>query len=537
VEIRDARKNPDMSGSPSPQATPLDHCTLDRCTLILTISLLVALTGLAACAGGTAGGNFQGGGGGGGGGGGNPGPNCVTAVTASVAPAISQVPTTSAGVGTITPSAFMDLHVGSPNIIPDVSIPYGSLRLWDTGTGWSQINTASGVFDFSPLDGFVNAAPSGVDLLYNLARVPTWASSKPTDSSCSYDTSGEGGPGQCDPPVDLNNDGTGTDQDWINWVSAVAARNASTYNNKIKYFEIWNEWNISLFWTGTPAQLVRMEQDARCVVEGPPSGKSCNPNSTFPSGMALDPAAKIVSPSPVGAATDLNEVSLQLTSYFGTVVGGNNGGTFADEIGFHGYVSTQSSSDPCPVPENVNTVVDDLNNTVQSFPNEAAGKPWFDTEDSWGKAPDEGFGDPDRQAAFLARDILLQRSLGVSRIYWYRWDATQTYGGALWTAADGITEAGTADGIVNGWLEGATLSSACTVSGTVWQCGFTDSGGKALAVWDASQDCLSGTCGTTNFTVPSGYTQYVDLTGNVTSVSGTTVPIGAKPILLENSSF
>jgi hypothetical protein len=500
---------------------------------MVTIILLVGLTGLTACGGGTGIREVQIGGGGG-----NPSPNCVTAVTASVDPAISKVPTTSAGLGTVTPSAFMDLHVGSSNLIPDVTIPYGSLRLWDTGTGWAQINTASGVFDFSSLDGFVDAAPSGVDLLYNLARVPTWASSNPTDSSCSYDSSGEGGPGQCDPPIDLNSDGSGTDQDWINWVSAVASRNAGQYGDKIKYFEIWNEWNISLFWTGTPAQLVRMEQDARCVVEGPPAGKSCNPNSNFPPGTtALDPAAKIVSPSPVGAATDLNEVSIELTKYFGIAVGGNNGGSFADEIGFHGYVSTATSSDPCPVPEDVNTVVDDLSNTVQSFQNEAAGKPWFDTEDSWGKAPDEGFNDPDRQAAFLARDFLLQRSLGVARVYWYRWDATQTYGGALWTATDGITEAGTADGIVHGWIDGATLSSACTVNGTVWQCGFTRSGGQALAVWDASQDCLNGTCTTSNFAVPSGYTQYVDVTGNVTSVSGATAPIGAKPILLENSSF
>jgi hypothetical protein len=437
----------------------------------------------------------------------------------------------------------MDLHVGSSNLISGVSIPFGSLRLWDTSTGWSQINTASGVFDFSNLDGFVSAAPSGVDLLYNLARTPSWASSNPNDSSCGYDTSTQGGPGQCDPPADLNSDGTGKDQDWINWVTAVAQRNATQYGNKIKYFEIWNEWNISLFWVPTDsnkpaAQLVRMEQDARCVVEGPPPGFTCTENgSVFPNGMGIDPGAQIVSPSPVGAATDLNQVSKELTTYFGTTVGGIAGGTFADEIGFHGYVSTPSSSDPCPVAEDVNTVVGDLNGVVAS--NGEGGKPWFDTEDSWGKAPDEGFEDPDRQAAFLARDFLLQRSMGVARVYWYRWDATQTYGGALWTASDGITEAGTADGEVDAWIDGATLSSACTVNGTVWQCGFTRPGGyQALAVWDASQDCLNGTCTTSSFSVPAGYTQYLDLAGNQTSAgAGSTVQIGAKPILLENGNL
>ncbi len=518
-----------MSNSPSPKTNLVELRSFP-----FAIFLLVALFGLVACGGGT--GSFHqvsgGGGGGGGGGNGTPcaQPNTIPGSAGNV----------TAGVGTVTPSNFMDLHVGSSDLISGVTIPYGSLRLWDTSTGWAQINTANGSYDFSNLDGFVSAAQAeNVDLLYNLGRTPTWASSNQSDNSCSYDTSGQGGPGQCDPPADLNSDGTGTDQDWINWVSAVATQNHNSYGDTIKYFEIWNEWNIPLFWTGTPAQLVRMEQDARCVFEGPPAGKSCTANgSVFPSGTGIDPAAKIVSPSPVGAATDLNEVSLQLTTYFNTPVGGNNGGTFADMIGFHGYVSTSSSSGLCPIPENVTTVVTDLNNVL---PSSEVDKPWFDTEDSWGKAPDEGFTDPDRQAAFLARDFLLQRSLGVARVYWYRWDATQTYGGALWTSSNGITEAGDAWSEVSKWINGATLSSACTAKGSVWTCGFTrtnPSGYQALAVWDAGQDCLNEVCTTSGYTVPSGYTQYLDLTDTLTTTStGSTIQIGAKPILLENGSI
>jgi hypothetical protein len=526
-----------MSTKPSPFTT-----LTCRPTLVYLVLTLVTLAATLACGGGVSHSEITTGGGGGGGG--TSGAACATAVTASVAPSISTSPTVANGVGSVTPSTFMDLHVGSSNLISGVTIPFGSLRLWDTSTGWAQINTGAptsgnplGVFDFSNLDGFVSATPSGADLLYNLGRTPTWASSNPNDSSCSYDSSTQGGAGQCDPPADLNSDGSGTDQDWINWVTAVAQRNAGQYGDKIKYFEIWNEWNISLFWTGSAAQLVRMEQDASCVIEGTKHG-SCSANgSVFPSGIALDTLAQVVSPSPVGAATDLNQVSKDLTTYFGTTVGGIAGGTFADAIGFHGYVSTPSSSDPCPVAEDVNTVVGDLNGVVAG--SSEGGKPWFDTEDSWGKAPDEGFEDADRQAAFLARDFLLQRSMGVARVYWYRWDATQTYGGALWTSSSGITEAGSADGEVNAWIDGATLNSACTVNGTVWQCGFTRSGGyQALAVWDASQDCFNGTCGTTNFTVPGSYTKYLDLAGNETSAaSGSTIQIGAKPILLENQTL
>ena len=490
---------------------------------------LATLAGFIACGGGGASFRQIPGGGGGGGGG---------ASCAAPAPITSSAGNVTAGLGKTVSSSYMDLHVGSADLISTVTVPYGSLRLWDTSTGWAQINFASGQYDWTNLDNFVNTPSSG-DLLYNLARTPTWASSNPNDSTCAYDTSPQGGPGQCDPPADLNSDGSGADQSWIDWVTAVAQRNNVQYGSKIKYFEIWNEWNIPLFWTGTPAQLVRMEQDARCIVEGPPAGKSCNPNSTFPNGTGLNTAAKIVTPSPVGAHTVLNEVSLRLSNYFGTVVGGNSGGTFADAIGFHGYVSTKSSSDPCPNPEDVTTVVTDLNGTVQSFPLEAGGKPWINTEDSWGKAPDEGFEDPDRQAAFLARTFLLQASLGVDRVYWYRWDATQTFGGALWTASNGPTEAASTWSEVSKWILGATLSSPCTANGSVWSCGFTRASGyQALTVWDAGQDCLNGTCGTSSYTVPAGYTRYLDLTDTSTNTSaGSTIQIGAKPILLESAAL
>ena len=499
---------------------------------LLSILPLVALAGLVACGGGGA--SFhQTGGGGGGGGNGAP---------CTLPPAITSSPSTFLGVGTSGALTFVDLHVGSSDLISSVSVPFGSLRLWDTSTGWAQINTAPGVYDFtSTLDGFVNSA-SGVDLLYNLARTPNWASSNPNDSSCAYNTNdfpNGGGNGQCWPPKDLNTDGSGTDRDWIDWVTAVAQRNAGQYRNKIKYFEIWNEWNIPKFWQGTPAQLVRMEQDARCVVEGPPVGFSCNANSSFPSGTGLNSAAKIVTASAVGAHPDLNAVSTNMSNYFGTSVGGVAGGTFADVIGFHGYVGTTANSGLCPSPEEVTTVVDDLNGILPAID---IGKPWFNTEGGWSKASEEGFLDPDRQAAFLARYFLLQRSLGVERVYWYRWDATQTYGGALWTKSAGPTEAASAWSEVEKWIVGNTLISACTPNAggnpSAWSCGLINGTWKGLAVWDAGQDCTSGSCPTSSFTVPAGgYTQYLDLAGNTNTVSGGTVPIGAKPILLENGTL
>jgi hypothetical protein len=438
----------------------------------------------------------------------------------------------------------MDMHVGKTTDWPTVS--FGGLRLWDTGTGWAEINAnstdfANNTFDWANLDSFVSAAQQhGVDVLYNLARTPTWASSNPTDSSCAYASIG-GGPGQCHAPADLNSDGTGTDQDWINWVTAVATR----YKGQIKYYEIWNEWNIPLFWSGlTPGtqgsvqQLIRMEQDAHCVIEGEknvPAG-SCGANgSVFPSSIGIDPTAQIVTPSPVGAHTSLDAVSNNLSNYFASTVGGYAGGTFADIIGFHAYVGTKDGANLCPTPEDVNTVIDNLNQALPGTP--GVGKPWFNTEGGWSKAQSEGFTDPQRQAAFLPRYYLLQASLGLDRVYWYRWDAGQTYTGSLWSPSGGATPAATAFGEVYKWLTNATLITACTPNGTIWTCGFSRPGGYlALAVWDVSQDCTSSACPSTPFNVPAGYTMYrkIDGSGGDISLNGaTTVPVGAQPILLE----
>lgn len=525
---KEAERTGSMSKSPSSR-TKFVH--------LRWFSSIVPLAGLAAlvACGGPSTASFRSRGGGGGGG--VPGAPCTPP-----SPITSSSGNVAAGVGTTASSTYMDLHVGGSDHLNTVTVPYGSLRLWDTSTGWAQINTASGVYDFSTLDGFVNSAPSGVDLLYNLARTPHWASSNPNDSSCSYNTNdfpNGGGNGQCWAPLDLNSDGSGSNQDWINWVTAVATQNKNVYRDKIKYLEIWNEWNVTKFWQGTSAQLVRMEQDARCVVEGPPAGHSCNSNSSFPGGTGIDSAVRIVTPSAVGAHDKLNEVELDLSNYFGTKVGGVGGGTFSDVIGFHGYVGTQGSSGLCPNPEEVTTVVGDLNNSVLSFTTEAAGKPLFNTEGGWSRASEEGFTDPDRQAAFLARYFLLQRSLGVERVYWYRWDATSTYGGALWTPSTGPTQAASAWTEVSKWINGATLSTACTANGSVWSCGFVRPGGYlSLAVWDAGQDCQNGVCKTKDYTVPAGFTLYLDLTGKSASTSaGSIIQIGAKPILLENGTL
>ena len=97
---------------------------------------------------------------------------------------------------------------------------------------------------------------NGDSVLFTLGMTPQWASSRPSDNSCRH------GPGQCDPPHDLNPDGWGTDQHWKDFIKGVITH----VNGRIRHWEIWNEPQAPNSWTGTYPQMVRMAQDARTIL-------------------------------------------------------------------------------------------------------------------------------------------------------------------------------------------------------------------------------------------------------------------------------
>ncbi|HVN21203.1 MAG TPA: putative Ig domain-containing protein [Dongiaceae bacterium] len=424
-------------------------------------------------------------------------------------------------------SSFFNIHVNQPTS-PWPSSPVAGQRLWDAAVQWALINTASGVYDWSDLDSRLSEAKThGADVLFDLARTPAWAQCNTTTASacvqtpgCAYESSTwGGGPGQCYWPEDLNADGTGSNQHWKDWVTAIATHsvnNGPSYA-RIKYYEIWNEPNQDVYWRGTVAQLVRMTNDAACIIKG--VGTGCN--NTNP----IDPTAMIVTPAPTNGGAQINTF---LDAFFS-----GGGADTVDVIAFHGY----NGADP--------EAVDDTISVVQSGPivtYALTSKPLFDTEYSWGL--NTPFADPDQQAGFVARGVLLHVSRGVDKLYWYAWETS----GVMWSAnavagcttpdASGVgftCLTGLAYTQVQNWTVGASISQPCAANGTVYTCGFTKANGyKSLAVWDAAQSCSNGVCTTSQFTVPGGYVHSRDLRGNVTSISTKSIAVGYKPVLLEN---
>ncbi len=380
-------------------------------------------------------------------------------------------------------SSHSDVLFGTPW----PSMPISAVRLWDTNTGWGQINTANGVYDWTTLDLWVTAAAAhNVQLVYAFGVTPTWASSKSNDTTCDYMD------GACDPPSDLNADGTGTDQHFIDFVSAIAQHAPS-----ITYWEMWNTPHDILQWTGTDAQLVRMTKDANTYIK------------------KYIPTAKIISPANGQLNYNYPSANCTMADKMGGYLAAGLG-KYVDIIGLHTYYTT--------VPENIVPVVQCYQSTMATY--NVGSLPLWSTEGAWGT--DTELPSTSDQAGFLARLYLLLWSNGVPRHFWYSWDDITT--GTL--SNDGVSNSvGKAYTQVEAWMSGRTMSTLCSANTAgIWTCGLTGPNGYAAqAVWHPG--------GNKSYTAPTKYINYLDLGGSKHNISkGATVTVGTQPILLQNQA-
>lgn len=151
------------------------------------------------------------------------------------------------------------LHQGENKILtkwPDQLI--GSIRLWDSGTLWSEIAIQPGQWKFDRMDSYVEQAiTNNATVLYTLGGTPRWASARP-DEKCSY------GFGCAAEPVRMAH--------WEEYVRRVAQR----YRGRIAIYELWNEPKFSdiprdrgrpSYYTGSVANMVEMARIARKVLD------------------------------------------------------------------------------------------------------------------------------------------------------------------------------------------------------------------------------------------------------------------------------
>lgn len=447
----------------------------------------------------------------------------------------------------------------------------GAARIWDSNAAqWPNLNPASGTFVWTNLDNVLSSLKNGGinDVLYTLWRVPKWASSNPSDTTCDYANLGPNFTGSCDLPSDLNPDGSGTDFTWRNWVQNIAQYvNDPTYlqsHARISYWETCNECyrsptldpgygtgGGSIAYRGTYSQLVRMMQDARCIIIGNSNDPITALNTTCGAAgypfIGIDPSAKMVMPStsPIKNGKNFYYQIMQNALYCtcsnnscsASPTGcttGSAGSAAVDILSAHIYPNNYT---PEQMPSQVALVRGSFSAS------DLANKPLWSDEGGWGQnsnAPQINNGDPDLEAAWIARFYLMNWASGLTRSYWYEWD-NAAYG-TLWspTSIAGCTTPFTAGFLCSGgvahqqvynWLLGSTLTN-CSAVNTGWTCNLIQSNGSpAQILWDTSQTCGSGNCGTIQYNVSPTLNTYQDLTGTLHSINGT-VPVGIKPILL-----
>ena len=356
--------------------------------------------------------------------------------------------------------------------------------------------------------------------MFTLYATPSWASSRgqncissgnppgctgPPDTNCAFQT--QNGPGICDPPIGLNADGTGDDHYWPDFITALHAHVVNTYATEwIKYWEVWNEPNISTEWNPTDPvnhkydQLLRMAQDAYNTVK------------------ALNSQLLVTTPAVANATM---AVTNWLQPYLNA-----GGGNYADTITVHGYIQVGSCPTSCPLAVNVGTLIDNAR-TVMSATGQQ-NKPLQNTEGSWGVS--SNMTDPDLEAAFTAKYYTVQIAKSLNQFSWYGFDFTNT-GEFFDPNTQQLTSSGIAYQQIHAWASGAVPTAVCSAdSNNFWTCKLKRQSGQAhtqsVVVWD--ENCTDISC-SAQYTVPTQYTQCVKLDGTSCTITNHHATIGLKP--------
>lgn len=508
-------------------------------------------------------------------------------------------------------------HSGGSCCAPGSSmaaINIGALRIWDgVGFKWNEIAKCDPrvagcnpetKWNFAQVDQVLNDAfQLGItNIQYTIGGEPQYSNLCVTGNpkNCPGNTNnqlpkgdcGNTYPDGCVAEPTLTADGTGTDETWIAFVTALANHvhgvgTASIYcsgnnqpylncHNPITVWDPANEWNRNqrvvpaetsgntVYWTY--AMMQRRSKDLADIVH--PFGDI------------------VVTPSTTGQ----NQPQLQAVLYCtgspahcnASLLGAGPTSTY-DGLNLHTYYRVPSTVNQ---PEGLIGLYSAERGYLHTTERNAWSGTSYISEFSWGCDADDNEKPPgkgcvgnltghalintDLQAAFASRALLVGWAAGWNTIYWYAFDNCDypnrdgTWFGTGTLFGDnagcrknappppqlaGIWLSGTAYNITQSIMVGKKMTVPCSKggSGTVWQCTLKDpaTGNLTLAVWDTSKGCTAGidpttvgTCATSSFAVTGSYDTYTTVNPGDTPhviVAGH-VPIGAKPIFLTASA-
>lgn len=363
----------------------------------------------------------------------------ITVASAMIAAAMLPTPA-SAAVGSTVPADYfgMTVHsIGYGQAFPNP--PIGSVRLWDTGTLWKDIEKERGVYDWSVLDTAVTIARlNHASVLYTFGGTPIFYAKNPNAATGL-------GAGASSPTNDLGA--------YRKFVTAVATR----YKGRISSYEEWNEADIQSYWSGTQAEMLTQNRIAYQAIK------------------SVDPKAIVTSPSFVDRTASAQNSGLITYMKAG-------GSKWADAISYHPYGM------PSYGPEQDAYLIRSLRIKLRAI---GVTKPIWTTEQNYGLpyGPDypmpTALSNVNRQAAYVTRTYLLQWGSGARRIYWYSWSNAPHLGVKI---TDNISNRpAAAFTTVRNWMRGRYIGCTSTKNGT-WTCTILYRKGSGVIKWNPSHE-------------------------------------------------
>ena len=377
---------------------------------------------------------------------------------------------------------------------PEAEAQPGMLRLHDVGTSWSDLSTGPGTYNWTKLDTWLDtiARHRPIGVIQVFSWVPCWEAS-PCEGLNVAPT------GTNVPPDDLTESGSPSFNHFVtkfvqhcspagNCAGDCPPAKTCAKTNLIKYYEMWNEWDTWMRWKGTVDQLYDMLAPATDIIRA---------NATD---------AVILTPSTTRGKIKSFEAWLNTET---------TNGRISDWVVWHEYLWDRTPEDEW------SQFGKGYLSTLRSL-SAWKGVPWADTETNYDVntfACSRKFSAAECTGQ-IVRWQLINSSNGTSNLNWYKWNETIASNARYETTYYYMMQ----------YLMGGTFGGPCTSSGSTptWTCNFTKSDGvAALWVWTPKE-------AETSFTVPSGYVDYLDMSGVKTTVhAGESITIGPIPIMLE----
>ena len=415
---------------------------------------------------------------------------CASAATPSgllPAPAISAAPARAEQGGALWTAYPWPLGADSMGVTVNSntgrmpSFGIGSVRFWDSGTRWADLEPSRLHYSWGALDRLVaGARRAGLPSLYVAGGTPGWTA--PNGPRSLY---ADGS--RTAPPDDL--------AQWGRFVQALVSR----YHGRIGAYELWDTATDAHFYAGSPRTLALMARSAATIVH------------------RTDPHASVVCPSVGDAATPGGSPFLR---------------AFAAAGGFAqcDVVAVKVRQEPADVPpEDITTQIERFEEALHDLG--VAAPVWITGPDyDISRArPLHGSAAADWAVRFYLA-MVYERLNHVQRAYFYDWGGS-ALPVVLQQERQAATPAGLAVGRLHHWLEGADIAGcghghAAKLPPNAWRCTFTHTAtphGRAVIAWTQH--------GTTRIAAPYRHTTVQHLDGTTTAAA-TSVQLGEAPVLL-----